>query len=189
MVMNPFSSLSRFYKRWRHSRGFGVHSPFAYEIVINAVTPGKYSYYGYEDIECTLLRPDMPHYPHLRHDARLLLRMLVWTGKKRLLVYPATQPMADCVAAAAGVECVGLNAGNSSASHDDMILLRNDMTLPQDLMPFITAGAAVMALDPSQHAREQVNAGMKNGLILDGKRILIAIPRPEMALTAYSMRF
>lgn len=187
--MNPFSSISEIYKRWRHSHGFGVHSPFAYELVINTVTPGNYAYYGYEDIEQALLLPDVPHFPHLRHDARLLLRLLIWTGKKRLLLYPDLQPVAKCVAAAAGIKYASLSEDNSCATHDDMILVRTEVPFPKGLTPFITAGAAAVGLDPSTKLRAQINDAMKDGLILEGKRIIVAIPRQGMVLTVYSMRF
>lgn len=40
-------SLLSLYKRWRHTRGFGVHSPFAYRIVKEVVHPPRgYAYYA-----------------------------------------------------------------------------------------------------------------------------------------------
>lgn len=39
------------YKRWRHARGFGIHSPSAYRLVREVLRPGNaYAYYAYEDI-------------------------------------------------------------------------------------------------------------------------------------------
>lgn len=38
--------LFSLYRRWRHSRGYGVHSPFAYRIVKEVVAPTSgYTYY------------------------------------------------------------------------------------------------------------------------------------------------
>lgn len=36
------------YKRWRHSRGFGIHSPSAYRLIREVLRPsGRYGYYAY----------------------------------------------------------------------------------------------------------------------------------------------
>ena len=35
------------YKRWRHTRGYGIHSPFAYRLVTEAIRPTRgYSYHA-----------------------------------------------------------------------------------------------------------------------------------------------
>ncbi len=40
-------SILNKYRRWRHSRGFGIHSPFAYRIVKEALYPQRgYQYYA-----------------------------------------------------------------------------------------------------------------------------------------------
>ena len=46
-MMNPFREIWEGYLRWRHSHGFGVHSPYAYHIVTGVIRPGDYGYYGY----------------------------------------------------------------------------------------------------------------------------------------------
>ena len=54
--------ISETYKRWRHTRGYGVHSPFAYSLVKEVVRPGrKYGHYGYEEIDNSLERTSLPH--------------------------------------------------------------------------------------------------------------------------------
>lgn len=54
--------------RYRHGKGYGVHSPFAYHF-ITTIADCRYEYYGYEIIDdCN---PDK----HLRKMARLLLRL------------------------------------------------------------------------------------------------------------------
>lgn len=40
------------YKRWRHTRGYGVHSPFAYKIVKEVLQDKRgYAYYAYQNLE------------------------------------------------------------------------------------------------------------------------------------------
>lgn len=44
------------FNRWRHSRGFGIHSPFAFRFVTEVLClPKEYGYYAYLDIT----EPDM----------------------------------------------------------------------------------------------------------------------------------
>ena len=61
------------YKRWRHTRGFGVHSPLAYRIVRDVVRPRRgYAYYGDAEINDTFEgRVDRLMWRH----ARMLLRL------------------------------------------------------------------------------------------------------------------
>ena len=71
--MNPLALIWNNYLRWRHSKGFGVHSPFAYNLVTTVVRPGIYGYYGYDDIESAIYEetdnPDGD--PALENDAQL----------------------------------------------------------------------------------------------------------------------
>lgn len=51
------------YKRWRHGRGYGIHSPYAYEMVREVLNPPRiYAYYAYHEIGRlrSLYAPDMP---------------------------------------------------------------------------------------------------------------------------------
>ncbi len=43
--------------RWRHRHGFGVHSPFAYQLIREVITPRRiYCYYAEEETEDEHLR-------------------------------------------------------------------------------------------------------------------------------------
>ncbi|MDO4319895.1 MAG: hypothetical protein Q4C34_04900 [Bacteroidales bacterium] len=45
------------YKRWRHGRGFGVHSPYAYRMVSEVLRPQRgYGYYAYGAIVRSISR-------------------------------------------------------------------------------------------------------------------------------------
>lgn len=46
-------ALARRYKRWRHGRGFGIHSPFAYDFVTRTLRE-RLPYYGYDDIDAAV---------------------------------------------------------------------------------------------------------------------------------------
>lgn len=39
--------VAGFFTRWRHARGFGIHSPFAYRLIREAIRPARgYAYYA-----------------------------------------------------------------------------------------------------------------------------------------------
>lgn len=55
--MPSFLNISRAYKRWRHGRGFGVHSPFAFRFITEVLNlPGYYTYYACAGIADVKLR-------------------------------------------------------------------------------------------------------------------------------------
>ena len=65
--MSPFSIIDR----WRHTRGYGVHSPLAYRIVKECIRPdAAYGYYSDDIID-----HELHDHPRARRQARLLVRL------------------------------------------------------------------------------------------------------------------
>lgn len=63
-----------FWSKIRRSRGFGIHSPFAYDLVQNTLRERKgYGYYPSDPIDC-------------HHDLRLILRLVARFQPRRVLV-------------------------------------------------------------------------------------------------------
>lgn len=74
--MPRFLNLFLKYSRWRHSRGFGIHSPFAFRFITEVLCmPELYGYYSYLDIP--------------RGDMRTLFRVVV-------RLQPRKVAMVDC---------------------------------------------------------------------------------------------
>lgn len=187
--MSFLTSPIKSYVRWRHSHGFGVHSPFAYILVQMAVNPGIYGYYGYSDIDRVILAPGFKGYPHSRKDARLLLRMLVNLRSKRLLL-PEGLPAMRAAAEAAGIGCVQFKENTLPKPHPgDLLVTVPLFPPPAEIAAHIKAGTAIMAISPSKECVETMYDSCKRGLILHGVRIIIAVPREEMTFVAYSMKF
>lgn len=72
------------YKRWRHGRGFGVHSPYAYRMVREVLRlPDSCGYYAYADIarERVRLRAPLP-----LADAFLIYRLVVEFAPREVVV-------------------------------------------------------------------------------------------------------
>lgn len=185
--MNPASSLWQSYLRWRHSHGFGVHSPFAYELVTSVVRPGKYGYYGYRDIDISLDAAGN-FTARRRNDARLLLRLLVVMRSRRLIHSSTLSPETRAAAKAAGASCVSLRKCQDPGRPGDLLLSTGD--IPSSTVGrFIDAGVHVLALDPPRELSSRFEAMTSNGIVFIGKRIILAVPRQLTATAVYSMRF
>lgn len=71
--MKFIAKIRKRINRYRHGKGFGVHSPFAFHF-ITTILNCKYSYYGYSEIEEAI--PTTKSNKILRHDAKLILRLI-----------------------------------------------------------------------------------------------------------------
>lgn len=71
--MKFIAKIRKRINRYRHGKGFGVHSPFAFHF-ITTILNCKYSYYGYSEIEEAI--PTIKSNKTLRHDAKLILRLI-----------------------------------------------------------------------------------------------------------------
>ena len=61
-----------YYKRWRHSKGFGIHSPFAYRFITEVLCQ-PLPYYSYSRIGSD-------------KDLRLLVRLLAFFRPERIMI-------------------------------------------------------------------------------------------------------
>ena len=179
------------YKRWRHSRGFGVHSPFAYDLVRMAIRPGRgYGYYGYNLIEREALRLSAASATRRdRCDARLLLGILAQLCIRRLIL-PKGLPLMEAAAKGAGAKT--LTSFPVRFKEGDFLLARRDCTEAggkEGVRNAIISGTPVMILEPDRSVAEAGISAMTDGLVMTGTRILLLIPRKDMVLTTYSMRF
>lgn len=187
--MKPFMPIFRIYMRWRHSKGYGVHSPFAYNLLKLALHPGRdYAYYGYYDIDKALAAERKDGYPRLRSDARLALRVMATLHSRRLLSCPRRHDAFKAVADALRIPCPSFKEKNIPLPQPgDFLLLRNDLHPAGEVAARLAAGTPVMAIDPSPALRNAMLAFNGNGLSIIGKRIIIAIPNPDMAFVSYEM--
>ena len=81
-ALSLWQRFAQWYKRLRHSKGFGVHSPYAF-MLVGQLLNCPYRYYAYDDIEGYLL--NQPDSRRLRHDARLLIRIVGRMGFSLLI--------------------------------------------------------------------------------------------------------
>lgn len=187
LLTSPFKA----YVRWRHSHGFGVHSPFAYDLIKMAIRPGSYEFYGYQDIDNVVYGAGYKGYPKSRHDARLLLRLLVQLATKRLIL-PDGLPAMSAAASAAGVEVITFCsvAELPSPEPGDMMVTVTGILAPDEIIRRLRCGSVIFAMMPGPEEVDAIyEACNSHGLIFHGVRLLLAVPREEMAFVAYTMKF
>ena len=189
--MNLLSPIARGYKRWRHSRGYGVHSPFAYSLVNMAISPGHpYGYYGYFDIDSALTTHADESYPRLRHDARLLLRTMATLGSRRLVLASRCKGVFHAVAKALAIPCQDIRPDRMPhTSPSDFFLICNFPVSDKAIREMLQSGTAVMAINPAPNVKSALISYETNGVLMTGRRIIMVIPNPDMAFVAYDMKF
>lgn len=168
-------SIFEHYRRWRHSRGFGVHSPFAYSIVRDALHPPRgYAFYAEE---CPKI--DVPRRFHSMKP-RILLRLLLTLKVKNAIAgddvvfLGADLPSAYSFA----IKSAGMKVRKSPMKADFFIIAPDF----RGKLPTLQPTQAMMIMDPAKFP-DEIGNFLKKGLIIDSKKYRLLINRPEMALT------
>lgn len=191
------------YKRWRHTKGYGVHSPFAYKIVKEVIKPKRgYGYYGYSKIEKDL---DSDLDGHICKLAYLLLRLAArsdvasaYLGKFALNPGLGEAGNGKRRKKKESPFLIALKAANSKiAVYDDPELLDNarlvithgneiDITSLCKLLE--RQGRIILCINPEEGTRERLFECLEEGLMFYGKRNILIFSRPDMQKVSYSIR-
>lgn len=177
-------SHNNMFQRWRHAHGYGVHSPFGYQLVIRAVHPGGYAWYGYADIE-----DSMPTGlgRRTRREARMFLRLLATLCPASVFIpngieapYLAALHAADTrikvthtMREAAGCELI--------CSHTDFVpldIIKKSLQEP---------GHWVTLRDVPEGWDDEIFEALPEGLVFRGRRNLCAIHHPGQQKVLYPM--
>ncbi|MCH5233234.1 MAG: hypothetical protein J1E78_06295 [Muribaculaceae bacterium] len=189
--MTPRNSIFKSYLRWRHSKGYGVHSPFAFRFVNEVVKSGIYGFYGYSEIDHEILiEKGVP--PRLRNEMRLLLRILNFLDIKRVVSIMPIPRFVSATATILNIPCIACNNQTKFKFNkgDILILPEPAPEMPQEIiMSAIETGVTVYALKPSASEEAIIRKPIAKGLLLTGKNKLILIPRQEMEYVDYDVKF
>lgn len=182
-----FHRISEWYKRWRHTRGYGVHSPFAYMIVREVVRPGRdYGYYAYSEIDNAI---GQISFPHSRREARILLRLAARMGMRSAFL-PNDNRTSPFRAALTGANSeMKITSALSSAPECSLICSTATYIPLETLLGFLTSPGRILAIrDIPDGWREKLFDSLGEGLMLHGQRNIIIFSRPGMQKLAYTIR-
>ncbi|MDE6854265.1 MAG: hypothetical protein K2J38_04325 [Muribaculaceae bacterium] len=161
--------LSRF-RCWRHGKGFGIHSPFAYAL-ITEVLRQRHPYYGYADIS-----PDQ--------RIRLLFRLVTHFRPEGVLIV-SSQPrlLQGAVQRASSRVRIG-------ASDADFIVADAADCTPDALAALLHPGVKMLVLNALPGTSALLSSRMPCGMLFDNRRgTLFAAVLPHLPRQTFEVRF
>ncbi len=182
------NSIVEYYKRWRHSRGYGVHSPFAYDLVKSVIRiPQGYAYYGYEDIDVTAYRSGIP-VSYIR-EAEMLLRLAAYFDVKRAFMPPESEvPYRSALLAANSRMEITTAIGR--ADRCSLICTTDDYLPLEKLLALLNTPGRIFAIRNTPEGWSQrLFDALEHGVMLYDRHRAIIVSRPEMQKVAYSIKF
>lgn len=179
-------SIFKAYIRWRHSRGFGVHSPYAYRFVTDVVRPGDYGYYSYQEIYGHLKGKEA-HDHHLTRLVKFIIRLAVFLKARRVVAFGAGWRAGEIAAKALGVRYVSKPGKDFQFGKEDLVLIHKGSVTTGSVEKSLEKGAAVLAMDASPEVRKVLDTPRERGVLFRGKRIMILIPKEDMGYVDYDI--
>lgn len=158
--------LMRMYKRWRHSRGYGVHTPSGYAFVREVVHPGRrYRYYAYRTL---------PRLESGKLSNRLIYRIAAWAAPSTVAIAASSAEEAAAVARIVHAACSDTAVVDADSPEADLVICTGARgALPAQWRHGIFASRSHPALAAK-------TAAAHRGLIFRNRRgaIFISSPAP-----------
>lgn len=163
--MSVLQKISRSYKRWRHGRGFGIHSPFAYTF-ITEVLRQPYAYYAYSVLD---------------GRQRLVFRIALYFR-------PATVALVGAESYATAVRAAMPSVCFTDIASADMLIV-NEALRASALDNF--GGRCAIAFDAARNEAWQCyNASLECGMTFDNNSdIAVTAVLPHLPRQSFSVKF
>lgn len=181
--MNPW----KHYLRWRHSKGYGVHSPYAYRFVTEVLNSHGYGYYAYRDAE----RMTLMHRQDMKlkaQDVYWLIRMLVFLHTTRVVKGREDLTGADFAAVSLHIPVrIIKDFSGFKFSPSDLLFIKGDDIPASVLQKALEMKIPVLAVNPTKHLQDIMLQPMEHGVLFQGLSKWLLIPREEMSYVSYTM--
>lgn len=173
-------------KRWRNTRGFGVHSPFGYDIATRVVRPGRlYTYYGYEVINAACEREGCSG--KVRKQAKMLLRLAVLLNIDSAFLPTGVHPAFHSALKAANNR-MHIERKLKNAYSCRMLCAKSDYLSLEEIKRHLSVSGNVIALlDVPEGWTEEIYESMPHGIMVKGKKNVFFIARDKMQKVGYQM--
>lgn len=176
--------IAEAYRRWRHTRGYGVHSPYAYSLLTEAVTM-PYAYYGYSRID-RLLRPSARQSLTARRS-RLALRLAAFLKPESICVTDQSARLLH-TAVREGRPSARFYAPRAVGKAAFVVSPTGDAD-EEILAERVREGAAILAFGISPEASRRIADCMGDGVGFIACDALLLVPRQQTAKAVYTANF
>lgn len=173
-------------KRWRNSHGFGVHSPFGYQLVERVIKCTKdYAYYAYADIDRCCRREH--YHKSIASEAKMLLRLVCFL-KPHSFYLPPDSEKAFYLTLKRFNSTLRIVRNPAKADSCDIIATCGNNIPIDTLKDYITSpGKSILLKDAPESWSESLFEAIDEGIMIRGKKNTILISRPEMQKISYQM--
>ncbi|MCM1520148.1 MAG: hypothetical protein NC098_05125 [Lachnoclostridium sp.] len=159
-MYNPLKAITSALRRQRTSRGFGVHSPFAFGFIVSVLTC-KYPYYCFDNLEATAR-----HLGEMKpKDALTLFRVIDQFVPSAIGIVGNESETVRQVVNAWCDRCHVI-----TSYEPDFIIITDDGTLPADIGEKI-----IVMLSTRSSVWDGLKARMTRGMTFSNRRIGIAV--------------
>lgn len=172
------------FRRWRATRGYGVHSPLAFRLLGRVVRPARnVAYYGEEKLRLA----DESQEKVKR--ARILLRLVAELQPSYVWVSPSLPEIyMEAIMLAGGVIRIYDGAiFPDEMKKGDLIVADNFRMKKTDLKKIMTPGKTLIAFDVKANFREWVRQTLKGGVSLDALKSIIAVNTSDSEAHNYNI--
>lgn len=174
--------------RWRHSKGFGVHSPYAYQFVTNVLRPGPYSFYSFQEIDRHLSPSERRNY-EFENLIKFTIRFANFLHTKRIMGNPDSSRLIEVTAKAMGISWKTIKGNKTpDIKEGDFIIIEKQISSENLVQHAISNQIAIFVINPNEELRKELETPLERGLLLKDKKNIILIPRSEMTYVSYDMK-
>ena len=177
------------YLRWRHSKGFGVHSPFAFGIVENVINlPEKYGLYAYKGVSRSLNQKKNRHLRKEKNKIFFLLRLLSYLKIQKILYCDTPQAFLKIVSENTGIRLIDIAGDRDFNISEDCLLIFSDPDIEEGILNrFIERNGSMLFLFDDNDLSAKLGSEMSRGVIFRDKDMILAIPHQDMAFVKYDI--
>ena len=172
------------FSRWRHTKGYGVHSPLAFCLVQHVVKPSRNTiYYGEEKLDAA----DLPY--KLVRRARILLRLVAELQPSSVWISPGMPELLSEAIRLAGcvIRVYDGELYPDGLSESDTVVLYNYKLKKTELRKIMVAGKSLVAFGIQSKAMSLIAGLLKGGVMLEAIESAIAVNTRDEAAHIYKI--